>query len=148
MWSHSICSVLITKTKTYLIHLPWSTLGFCFSLSSFPSWSLITIITCPSSSPWISHCAPSLGCTNLAHDHTWWHRLVLMFHQLSKTKLGLSLIHRTYWVIRFQLYSLILYLSLDLVTHWLYFCGSDPLLNRSSQPILISTGKLISRLKT
>ena len=63
---------------------------FCFSLSSFPSWSLITIISCPSSSPWTSHLLHHLVCTNLAHDHTWWHRLVLRFHQLSKTKLGLS----------------------------------------------------------
>ena len=53
-------------------------------------WSLITIITCPSSFPWTSHLLHHLVCTNLAHDHTWWHRLVLRFHQLSKTKLGLS----------------------------------------------------------
>ena len=90
--THTLYGVLSAKTKIYLIHLPWSP-WFLFSLSSFSSWSLITIISCPSWSPWTSHLLHQLVCTNLAHDHTWWHRLVLSFHQLSKTKLGLSPFH-------------------------------------------------------
>ena len=65
-----------------------------FSFFFSKSRSLITIITCPSTSPWTSSCSitwigPSYLITHLDASIS-----PNRFHQLAKTKLGLSTWHR------------------------------------------------------
>ena len=74
---HTLYGVLITKTKTISNTFALISIGFCFSLSYFPSWALdhlvvITIITM------------IITCSITWHVPT-----SLSLHTLSKTKLGL-----------------------------------------------------------
>ena len=87
--THTLYGVLSAKTKIYLIPLPWSSwFLFLFLLVQVGAWSpsshvhlhLHGPITCP-----ITWCVPTLL---IWHS---WQRLVLRFHQLGKTKLGLSI---------------------------------------------------------
>ena len=88
-YSNTLYGVLSAKIKTYLIHLPWSTLFLFFSFF-FSSYSLIIFNTCPSPSPWTwSPCSITWYVPTLLTWHLW-QRLVLRFHQLAKTKLELS----------------------------------------------------------
>ena len=77
------------KTKTYHIPLPWSS-WFLFFSFFFSKLSLITIISCPSSTPWTSsYFITWIGPPCLIH--TLRSKVSPRFHQLSKTKLGLSI---------------------------------------------------------
>ena len=64
---------------------------FCFSHSSFQvgAWSSSTHVHLHLHG--LHHHAPSLGMYQPCTNQHLWQRLVLRFHQLSKTKLGLSI---------------------------------------------------------
>ena len=76
------------KTKTYLIPLPWSSQFLLFSFLFF-KLSLIIIISCPPSTPCTSSCSITWnGPPYLIHLLR--SKVSPRFHQLSKTKLGLT----------------------------------------------------------
>ena len=75
------------RTKTSHIPLPWSS-HFLFFSFFFSKLSLIIINTCPSSTSWTSSCSNNWnGPPYLIHLLR--SKVSPMFHQLSKTKLGL-----------------------------------------------------------
>jgi hypothetical protein len=85
--NHTFYGVLIDERKwPYQIYL---CLEPNFSLSSFPSWSTWSIFWPPHHYE-CHHLAPHLVCTNLSQFHLEPKVSTLRFHQLSKTKLGLS----------------------------------------------------------
>ena len=76
------------KTKTYLILLPWSS-RFLFFSFFFSMLSLIIIISYSPSTPWTSSCSITWnGPPYLIHLLI--SKISPRFHQLFKTKLGLS----------------------------------------------------------
>jgi hypothetical protein len=85
--SYPLCSVEC-KTKMTLSHIPLSWAHFYFSLSSFPNVKHLIIFWSPPS-PWPSSSSTTWhGIYFMSTHFTQW--LVPKFHQLSKTKLGLS----------------------------------------------------------
>ena len=93
----TLYSVLITKIKTSNYTFALISIGFCFSLSSFSSRALDHHHMWPShhfmwsTSPFECHHTLQLGLHQTSSYHNSWQRLVHRFHQLSKTKLGLSI---------------------------------------------------------
>jgi hypothetical protein len=94
MWSHSP-KCLDHRNKTHIYTFALSSIGFYFSLSSFPSWALDHHHMWPFSSfhvinitDWVPPCS-IIGLYQPISYHISWQRLVHRFHQLSKTKLGL-----------------------------------------------------------
>jgi hypothetical protein len=95
MWSHSL-QCLDHRNKIPIYTFALISIGFCFSLSSFPSWALDHHHMWPSSSfhvinitIWVPPCS-LLRLHQLSSYRNSWQRLVHRFHQLSKIKLGLS----------------------------------------------------------
>ena len=87
---HTLYSVLITKTKRpYWDHLCLEHFLF-FSFFFSKSRSLITIITCPQTSLWTSSCSTTWIGPSYLVTHLDARISPNRFHQLSKTKLGLS----------------------------------------------------------
>ena len=86
---HTLYSVLITKTKTLsntfaLIFIGF--LFFSFFFGKLSTWSPFG----HHHPPWSSSCSTTWYVLTLLTWHLW-QRLVLRFHQLAKTKLGLSI---------------------------------------------------------
>ena len=96
---HTLYNVLITKTNPYLylcldLH---RVLFFSFFFSKLSTWSsshvAISSFHVINITIWVPPCS-SLGLHQPSSYHHSWQRLVLRFHQLSKTKLGLSLLNQ------------------------------------------------------
>ena len=85
--SPSMVSWVQNKNLSYTFALIFS--GFYFSLSSFPSWAWSSSTYVHFHLHGLHHHALHLDCTNLAHFTTY-DKVCARFHQLSKTKLGLS----------------------------------------------------------
>ena len=91
----SIVSLSLNKIPNYTFAL--ISIGFCFSLSSFPSWALdhhhmwpFTSFHVINITIWVPPCS-SLGLHQPSSYHNSWQMLVHRFHPLSKIKLGLSI---------------------------------------------------------
>ena len=92
--NHTLYSVLITENKiaVWISPLPWAHFVFLFLLLQVRS--LITFITCLPTTPWTSSCSTTWIGPSYLVTHLDARISTNRFHQLAKTKLGLSTWHR------------------------------------------------------